>query len=45
MGLKDTIIEEWGVIDYQQAWDRQTLIQKSIIDKELSPENVVSRQA
>lgn len=35
MGLKDTIIEHWGTIDYQQAWDRQTLIQKAIIDKKL----------
>lgn len=38
MDKRSVIIEDWGRTDYQQAWDRQTELQKAIIAKKISKE-------
>lgn len=33
---KETTYEHWGLIDYQQAWDRQEAIFKSVVDLKIA---------
>ncbi|MGB3468046.1 MAG: lipoyl(octanoyl) transferase LipB [Cyclobacteriaceae bacterium] len=33
---KETIFEHWGLIEYQEAWDRQEILFKSVVDLKIA---------
>ncbi len=41
MNTKGVIVEDWGEVDYKSAWDRQSVLQQTIIQKKLRKDHSI----